>query len=280
MHPLFRADCSDAVDASGRRSSPPRGPRSTPARSSPPRGLRSIAAHPKSRRDQHARLRDLLEDALPAAAPATIQRLADGAAVGRLAPREPVCRQGEAVRLTLVLAGYVGHWHTTPDGRQMVLAIVRPGGLTGHTAIARQSAIADTLAITPAEVAVWSGEDVRRLVAADPGLALDVVDVMARYILQFANRLDRFVHQDARRRVLRVLAAYADLFLGEPPVLSRTLLPAMVGTSREMTGRVLRALEAEGVIARVGRRGLRLLRPSVLEDVAERANDEPADRVS
>src|SRR5919197_3981363 len=188
MHPLFRADCSDAVDASGRRSSPPR-------------GLRSIAAHPKSRRDQHARLRDLLEDALPAAAPATIQRLADGAAVGRLAPREPVCRQGEAVRLTLVLAGYVGHWHTTPDGRQMVLAIVRPGGITGHTAIARQSAIADTLAITPAEVAVWSGEDVRRLVAADPGLALDVVDVMARYILQFANRLDRFVHQDARPRV-------------------------------------------------------------------------------
>ena len=120
----------------------------------------------------------------------------------------------------------------------------------------------------------------RRLVAADHGLALDVVDVMARYILQFANRLDRYVHQDARRRVLRVLAAYAELFLGEPPVLSRTLLPALVGTSREMTGRVLRALEAEGVIARTGRRGLRLLRPNALEEVAERANDEPADRVS
>jgi CRP/FNR family transcriptional regulator len=225
-------------------------------------------------------LRDLLEHALPRATPATVQRLANGAVFARLTPREPVYRQGEAVRLTLVVAGYVGHWHTTPDGRQMILAIVRPGGLTGHTAFARQAAIADSLAITPARVAVWSGEVVRRLLAADPGLALDVVDVLARYIIQFANRLDRYVHQDARRRVLRVLAAYADLFLGEPPVLSRTLLPAMVGTSREMTGRVLRALEAEGVIARAGRRGLRLLRPSALEEVAEWANDELADRVS
>ena len=243
-------------------------------------GPPSIAAHTNSQRDQRAYLRDLLGDALASASPATIRRLADGAVIAGLAPHEPVYRQGEAVQLTLVIAGYVGHWHTTPDGRQMILAIVRPGGLTGHTAIARQAAIADTLAITPAEVAVWPGEDTRRLLAADPGMALDVVDVMARYILQFANRLDRYVHQDARRRVLRVLAAYADLFFGEPPVLSRTLLPAMVGTSREMTGRVLRALEAEGVIARVGRRGLRLRRPSALEEVAERPRDEPADRVS
>src|ERR687892_919124 len=267
MRSLLRADSSDAIDVTGRPSSPSRGPR-------------SIAAHPDSWRDERARLRDLLEQALPGAAPATIQRLVDGAVIARLAPREPVYRQGEAVRLTLVLAGHIGHWHTTPDGRQMILAIVRPGGLTGHTAFARQAAIADTRALPPGGVAVWSGEEVRRLLAADPGLALDVVDVMARYILQFASRLDRYVHQDARRRVLRVLAAYAELFLGEPPVLPRTLLPAMVGTSREMTGRVLRALEAEGVIARVGRRGLRLLRPSALEEVAERPRDEPADRVS
>ncbi len=42
-------------------------------------------------------------------------------------------------------------------------------------------------------------------------------------------------------------------------------MPSLVGTSREMTGRVLRELERERLIARVGHRGLRLLRPDRLE---------------
>jgi hypothetical protein len=41
-------------------------------------------------------------------------------------------------------------------------------------------------------------------------------------------------------------------------------LPALVGTTREMTGRVLRQLEREGTIQRFGRGGLRLLRPDDL----------------
>jgi CRP-like cAMP-binding protein len=69
------------------------------------------------------------------------------------------------------------------------------------------------------------------------------------------------------------LAEYADLFFSEAPVLPRTLLPGLVGTSREMTGRVLRSLEAEGVLARVGRRGLRLLAPAALGDAAAAAGD-------
>ena len=56
-----------------------------------------------------------------------------------------------------------------------------------------------------------------------------------------------------------------DLFFADPPVLSRSHLPALVGTSREMTGRVLRQLEREGMVARVGRNGLRLLRPDRLD---------------
>ena len=77
--------------------------------------------------------------------------------------------------------------------------------------------------------------------------------------------IDGLLHQNARRRVIRVLLRHRDLFFGEPAVLTRAELPGLVGTSREMTGRVLRELEREGLIARVGRRGLRLLRPDRLE---------------
>jgi CRP-like cAMP-binding protein len=79
------------------------------------------------------------------------------------------------------------------------------------------------------------------------------------------EKLDGFLHQDSRRRVVGVLLRHRDLFFGDPPVLSRAHLPGLVGTSREMTGRVLRQLEREGTVARVGRTGLRLLDPARLE---------------
>ena len=52
-------------------------------------------------------------------------------------------------------------------------------------------------------------------------------------------------------------------------MLTRTQLPIMVGTSREMTGRVLRILESQGLVARVGRSRLRLLDPVGLARAAE-----------
>jgi CRP-like cAMP-binding protein len=95
---------------------------------------------------------------------------------------------------------------------------------------------------------------------------------MAGYIVGISSRLDRFIHQDARQRLLRVLAEYEDLFFADPPVLSRAHLPGLVGTSREMTGRVIRDLERERVIARVGTRGLRLLSPSRLRQAVRHAS--------
>ena len=76
---------------------------------------------------------------------------------------------------------------------------------------------------------------------------------MAFSLHQTVERIEGFLHQDARLRVLRVLAQYRDLFFEEPVVLSRAHLPGLVGTSREMTGSVLRQLEREGTVVRVGR---------------------------
>ena len=67
-------------------------------------------------------------------------------------------------------------------------------------------------------------------------------------------------YSGARDRVLRVLARNREL-LRESASVSRTFLPSAVGISREMTGRVIRTLEREGLIARVGARGLTILAP-------------------
>lgn len=120
-------------------------------------------------------------------------------------------------------------------------------------------------ALTDAVVASWRGRDVRHLVENDRALAADVIDRLAMFLNILTEELDGFLHQDARRRVIRVLARHRDLFFSDSPVLSRRHLPGLVGTSREMTGRVLRELEREGAVARVGRTRLVLLRPELLD---------------
>jgi CRP-like cAMP-binding protein len=102
-----------------------------------------------------------------------------------------------------------------------------------------------------------------------------MIDTLAVYLNVITEKVDGFLHQNARRRVVRVLARHRDLFFVSPVVLSRAHLPSLVGTSREMTGRVLRELEREGTVARVGRTGLRLLRPDRLDaDAARPSQDE------
>jgi CRP-like cAMP-binding protein len=201
---------------------------------------------------------------LPRARKESHRRLERTASLRTLVPAEVAFRQGDPVPLTLVLCGHAALRRTTADGRELVLWVATRGMLFGFSSIAGSPAGADLVAVAPTEVAVWPGNKVRPLVGDDAGLALDVIDGMAKSVVHLGDRLDGFIHQDARRRVLRVLAEYEQLFFGDAPVLARLHLPGLVGTSREMTGRVVRQLEREGIIARAGKRGLRLVSPDRL----------------
>jgi CRP-like cAMP-binding protein len=215
-------------------------------------------------------LSGLIERALPRARPETRQFLVRAARVRTVRREEVIFHQGEPIPLTLVRNGYSAFRRTTADARQLILGLATRGDLFGFSSIAAQSASADLLAVTDGEVALWTGRDVRSLAAGDVGFALDAIEGMAQFTADIAERLDGFTHQDARQRVVRVLAAYEDLFFGPSAVLSRAYLPRLVGTSREMTGRVIRDLEREEVIARVGRTGLQLLAPGRLREAAGR----------
>jgi len=200
-----------------------------------------------------------IADAFPRARNETHWRLKRAARIRTFAPGEVAFRQGDPTPLTLVLHGHAALRRTTADGRELVLRIVTRRMLFGFSSIARSRAGVDLVAVTPLELAVWPGGAVRALVLDDPGLALDVIDGMAKHLERLSARIDGFIHQNARRRVVRVLIEHEDLFFGDGQVLSRGHLPGLVGTSHEMTRRVVRELEREGVIARVGRHGLRLV---------------------
>jgi CRP-like cAMP-binding protein len=202
---------------------------------------------------------------VPGCRPETIERLVQTARHRTIKIGEQVYRQGDPAPLTMILEGYGAARRTTVTGREIVSGVSPPGVLFGWSGLAGVPSSIDLIALTDCRVSQWRGTEVRALVQGDPGLALAAIDSMGWSLNQTVERIEGFLHQDARLRVLRVLATYRHLFFEEPPVLTRAHLPGLVGTSREMTGHVVRQLEREGTIARVGRMGLILLRPEQLE---------------
>jgi CRP-like cAMP-binding protein len=214
---------------------------------------------------EDAEVQALVERALPGCSLETYRLLVETARITVVRPDELIFRQGERIPLTAMVRGYGAFRRTTVDGQVLMVDIARPGDLFGYSSIAGTHTPVDLVALTDGDVVLWKGADVRRIAASDSTLALNVIDRMAQFLGSLTERLDGFLHQDARRRVLRVLSRHRHLFFADPAILSRSHLPGLVGTSREMTGRVLRELEREGTLARVGRTGLRLLRPELLD---------------
>lgn len=223
---------------------------------------------------EHEELRRSIARALPGATAETSRKMADTARVRRFSRDQTIFRQGDPIPLTLVVRGYGALRRTTVDGRPLIIGVANPGHMYGLSSLSAARSPADLLALTDSDTATWAGPDIRALATTDPGLALAVIDGLSYFLTTLTGIVDGFLHQDARRRVVRILARHRELFFDDPPILSRSQLPSLVGTSREMTGRVLRELEREGTVKRVGPTGLRLLRPEQL--VADAGLIEPS----
>ncbi len=215
--------------------------------------------------DDRAVPRERIVRALPDCRPETISTMLDMVRLRSVAAHESIYRQGDPVELTLVLEGHVAFQRTTPDGLQLIAGVAGPGAFFGFTSMTPVASSVELVAVTPSRVAQWRGQDLRALAELDPALALSATDALAGSLHELMERIEGFMHQDSRRRVIRILARHRDLFFSDPPILTRAHLPGLVGTTREMTGKVLRQLEREGVVIREGRSGLRLLRPNGLD---------------
>ncbi|HXU84878.1 MAG TPA: Crp/Fnr family transcriptional regulator [Verrucomicrobiae bacterium] len=218
-------------------------------------------------------LPNLLAEVFPQSRPETRTALVNTASIQKFGTGQTMFRQGDSTPVALVMDGHVAIRRTSPDGRQLIVRIVRRGKLGAFFPINARPSAADLVALTPTPVALWAGPWFRSLARSDPGLAVDLLDHVLITYEEVVGRLDSLIYQDALRRVARILHLHADLFFADDPVLTRDYLPTLVGTSREMTGRVLRILEARSLVARVGRDRLRLLDPAGLAEAA--ADPEP-----
>jgi CRP/FNR family cyclic AMP-dependent transcriptional regulator len=215
----------------------------------------------RTRSDALDGVAEVVATAFPRATRETQRALVATADIEAFRPRQTVVRQGDESRVGLVLEGHAGFRRTTIDGREVIPMIISRGELGPIMPIASRPFTADLLALSSGRIALWPGADVQALAAEDAGFGLDLLEHVLKAVEVIVERMDGLLYQDAARRVARVLDQHAELIFGEEGAVTRTYLPALVGTSREMTGRVLRQLESDGVVQRLGRSRLRLLDP-------------------
>ena len=216
---------------------------------------------------------EVLDEAFPGARPETRRALTASGEVRTFRARQTVVAQGDDTHFGLVLEGHLGLRRTTVDGRELMPRIVSRGQLGPALPIAGRPSSVDLLGLSPGRMALWSSHDAQALAAGDAGFALALLEHVLRAVEEVVERMDGLLYQNAQRRVARVLDQHAGIIFGDQAVVPRSYLPALVGTSREMTGRVLRELESQGVVERIGRGRLRLLDAARLAQTAAPSRD-------
>jgi CRP-like cAMP-binding protein len=216
-------------------------------------------------------LRQRLQRAFPHASDATVRSLEDAAAPRSFRRGSRLIVQGEPLEVILFIEGRAALRRVSAEGKQMILLIMGPGDLVGSLPAGPLDSPFELVSMSAGSAAAWKADFVRHLAAANAGLALDLLDSAALVGQALITRVDDCLFYDTRRRLARVLSTYRELAFGDHrPAITRTDLAALVGASREMTGRALRSMEEDRILTRVGRTGLRLLDAAGLQAVADR----------
>jgi len=147
-----------------------------------------------------------------------------------------------------------------PDGRSITLADFAPGDIFGELAMFdREPRSATVEVVEPTELIAILGADMRRLMAEQPSIAIELIASLSRRLRATNERLARQSFQTVQSRVAAVLTelvgrAGSSEGSDEVTIVSTQAdLAQLAGCSRESTSRFLAELARAGVITQ--RRG-------------------------
>ena len=185
----------------------------------------------------------------------------------RYPPRSEVFRPGDpAGTLYFVVSGSVSIITEEDDGRELILGYFGPGEMVGEMGLFIESDVREVIlrTRTQCELAEISYERLYQLFEGT--LANDATSIMyaigaqlSRRLLDTSRKAGRLAFLDVTDRIIRTLH---DL-TREPEAMShpqgtqlrisRQELARLVGCSREMAGRVLKKLQADGTLTARGK---------------------------
>ena len=170
---------------------------------------------------------------------------------------EVIFFEGEACPgLFIVVKGQVRIFKSSSEGREQVLLLAGPGDSFNEVPIfdgGPNPATAE--ALEPSQLWLLPREDFLALVRDYPAMALGVLRVFSSRVRQLTCLVEDLSFRRVLSRVAKLLLQMAEA--GGPPSgrrLTQQEIASLVGTSREVVGRSLKALERDGLIRFEGHR--------------------------
>ncbi len=174
--------------------------------------------------------------------------------------------EGEPCRgLYVVKSGQIRIYKSSPEGREQVLLIARPGdSFNDVPAFDGGPNPASSSALEPSTVYLIPKERLLPLVADCPA-ALTVIKQFATRLRHMTTLVEDLSFRSVVSRLAKALLDSAVVEGGPSPVqrLTQDEMAAMIGTVRDVIGRALRTLEKKGAIKMEGRR-LLIVDPKIL----------------
>ena len=154
--------------------------------------------------------------------------------------------------LFLVESGAVKICRHSKDGREHILQLIHPGD-TFNDVAALDGGVNPATAIAFSTTRLWrvARKDLRGITLRHPDLAWALIESLARRARFLVASVQNLAMRDVRGRLAKLLLEQAEAVeRGETPVpLTQEEMANRLGTVREVVGRTLRALAADGIIA-------------------------------
>jgi len=156
--------------------------------------------------------------------------------------------------LYLVISGKVKLTRTAPDGRESLVSVHGPGDMFGELAMFDPTYRTSTaIAITDARLAQIAHDDLRKVLATRPPVALLLLKALAQRLRRVTEANTNLIFTDVPGRVAKALLELADKF-GTPTDegiqvnhdLTQEELAQLVGASRETVNKALADFAARG----------------------------------
>jgi CRP-like cAMP-binding protein len=169
-----------------------------------------------------------------------------------------ILNQGAAAgAMHLITSGSVKISIASDEGKEMILAILRPGDLFGEIAALDGGARSATVtAAETTETAALSRSDLLEFVRAHPEFALRLISTLAQRLRRVDERLEDAHFLDLDARLAKALVDLAeDQGASQPDgstrlTLTQSELASMIGATRVSANRLLKTFEAAGLLRR------------------------------
>jgi len=183
---------------------------------------------------------------------------------------EIIVFEGEpAEALYFVSSGAVKMFKTSADGKEQILSIVRPGESFNDVPVfdgGQNPASAG--AMGPVILYGIEKPDMDVVLQEHPQVALNVITVLVSQVRRLVTLVEDLSFRHVVSRVAKILINYGGNGTDSEQRLTQQDMAAMAGTAREVVGRSLKALEADGMI-RMERHRIVVTNREALEEMAE-----------